>query len=76
MENANFAFGAGPRVCLGKNIALLEICKFVPEFFRRFDITLVDPKRYKLRPGWLVLQQGLDAKLTLRDPTLFMDDTD
>ncbi|CAL5867471.1 uncharacterized protein PFLUO_LOCUS1690 [Penicillium psychrofluorescens] len=76
MENANFAFGAGPRVCLGKNIALLEICKFVPEFFRRFDIKLVDPKRYKLLPGWLVLQQGLDAKLTLRDPTLLMKDVE
>lgn len=76
MENANFVFGAGPRVCLGKNIALLEICKFVPEFFRRFNITLVDPKRYKLLPGWLVLQQGLDVKLTLRDPTLFVGDTD
>jgi cytochrome P450 len=67
MENANFAFGAGSRVCLGKNIALLEISKLVPEFLRRFEVTLVDPARYKLRPGWLVLQEGLDATLQMRD---------
>lgn len=69
MENLNFTFGGGPRVCLGKNIAMLEISKFVPELFRRFEITLVDPKRYKLRPGWLVLQNGLDVMLTKRAPS-------
>ncbi|TVY91777.1 Cytochrome P450 monooxygenase [Lachnellula willkommii] len=68
MENLSFAFGGGPRVCLGRNIAMLEISKFVPEFFRRMEITLVDPKRYKLIPGWLVLQTGLDVTLRRRDP--------
>jgi cytochrome P450 len=63
MENLNFAFGGGPRVCLGKNIALLEISKLVPELFRRYDLTIVDPSRYKLLPGWLVLQKGLDVQL-------------
>ncbi|KAH8802544.1 cytochrome P450 oxidoreductase [Xylogone sp. PMI_703] len=68
MENLSFAFGGGPPICLGKNIAMLEISKFIPEFFRRFDITLVDPTRYKLIPGWLVLQDGLDVILNRRDP--------
>jgi cytochrome P450 len=68
MENLNFAFGGGPRVCIGKNIAMLEICKVVPEFFRRFTIQMVDSGRYYLRPGWLVLQEGLDVFLKLRDP--------
>ena len=69
MENLSFAFGGGPRVCLGRNIAMLEISKFIPEFFRRMEITLVDPKRYKLVPGWLVLQTGLDVTLKRRDQT-------
>ncbi|KAL4802975.1 pisatin demethylase [Aspergillus unguis] len=67
MENAIFTFGAGSRICLGKNIALLEINKMVPELFRRFELELVDPKRYTLRPGWLVLQEGLDVRLKRRD---------
>jgi cytochrome P450 len=67
MEHANFAFGGGPRVCVGKNIALLEINKFVPELFRRFELHMVDPARYKLLPGWLVLQDGLDVTLKRRD---------
>jgi cytochrome P450 len=72
MENAIFTFGAGSRICLGKNIALLEITKVVPELLRRFEISLVDPKRYILRPGWLVLQEGLDVKLKMRDQSVFI----
>jgi cytochrome P450 len=66
MENVFFTFGGGPRVCIGKNIALLEISKFVPEIFRRFEIEIVDPMRYRKRPGWLVVQQGLDVILKER----------
>lgn len=67
MVNLNFAFGGGSRVCIGKNIALLEITKFIPEFFRRFDVTLVDPARYQSHPVWLVPQSGLDVVIKVRD---------
>lgn len=67
MENASFAFGGGPRVCVGRNIALLEINKLIPELFRRFELHLVDKERYSLKPGWLVLQQGLVVKFKRRD---------
>lgn len=63
MDQSSFAFGGGSRVCLGKNIALLEISKLVPELFRRYEVEIVDPSRYKLVPGWLVLQTGLDVTL-------------
>lgn len=72
MENSIFTFGAGSRICLGKNIALLEINKMVPELLRRFELELVDPRRYTLRPGWLVLQEGLDVRLKMRDQSVFM----
>lgn len=67
MENSNFAFGGGPRICLGKNIALLEISKVVPELIRRYEVKMVDPASYKLQPGWLVLQYGLDALVKTRN---------
>ncbi|KAJ5540493.1 cytochrome P450 [Penicillium frequentans] len=66
MDNSFFTFGGGPRVCIGKNIAMLEINKFVPEIFRRFEVEIVDPNRYHRLPGWLVVQKGLDVVLKER----------
>lgn len=68
MENASLTFGGGPPVCIGKNIALLEVNKFIPELFRRFQLTLAHPEKYHLVPGWLVLQHGLYVKLSPREP--------
>jgi len=69
METLNFWFGAGPRVCIGKNIAMLELTKFIPEFFRRFEVTITDPSRYTHHNigGWVCPQKGLDAQIKLRD---------
>jgi cytochrome P450 len=38
MENSIFAFGAGSRTCIGKNISLLEMYKLVPAILRRFEV--------------------------------------
>ncbi|VTT64825.1 unnamed protein product [Fusarium fujikuroi] len=38
MENYMFAFGAGSRTCIGKNISLLEMYKMVPAFLRRYEL--------------------------------------
>lgn len=46
---------------------MLELSKLIPEFFRTFEVTLVDPKRYQDHCVWLVVQSGLDVKLKLRD---------
>ncbi|KAH7199160.1 pisatin demethylase [Fusarium oxysporum] len=43
-ENLNiggsFAFGAGSRSCIGKNISILEMSKAIPQIVRNFDIEI------------------------------------
>ena len=73
MDSLLFTFGAGSRSCVGKNIAMLEMCKFVPELFRRFEMLLVDPNRYQIRSTWLVFQSGLDVKMRWRFPGSLLD---
>lgn len=34
----SFAFGGGSRSCIGKNISLLEMSKFIPYFAQHFDL--------------------------------------
>jgi cytochrome P450 len=44
-------FGAGFRVCLGKDVAIMELYKVLPEIVRRFDIEVVDPGRHIITGG-------------------------
>ncbi|CAK7208760.1 hypothetical protein SCUCBS95973_000211 [Sporothrix curviconia] len=60
METLLLTFGGGKRACIGKNIAMLEITKFVPELLRRLDMKLIDPSHYRVKSTWLAVQSGLD----------------
>lgn len=71
MEGSFFAFGAGTRVCIGRNIAFLELSKVIPELFRRFEMSIVDPTRWKIVPGWVVPQRGLDVRVRYWDQRVF-----
>ncbi|KXJ84892.1 cytochrome P450 [Microdochium bolleyi] len=44
MNGLMFQFGMRSRTCIGKNISLLEIYKFVPSLLRRFEIEFKDPR--------------------------------
>lgn len=39
MKSTDFTFGAGPRICLGRNISLLESYKFIATVFNVFDVS-------------------------------------
>ena len=40
MNATMFQFGAGRRTCIGRNISLLEVYKFIPSFLRKFEVSL------------------------------------
>ncbi|GGB12926.1 cytochrome P450 [Puia dinghuensis] len=40
--NAFYPFGAGPRMCIGNNFAMAEMCLFLQAFFTRFTIAATD----------------------------------
>ncbi|KAK4164391.1 putative cytochrome P450 pisatin demethylase-like protein [Cladorrhinum sp. PSN259] len=68
-EKHIIGFGDGPRICMGKNIALSEIYKLVPELIRSFDFELADPNK-----EWTVTNSGfnkasdVNVKIKAREP--------
>ncbi|KAG8626743.1 hypothetical protein KVT40_005688 [Elsinoe batatas] len=42
MERYFFAFGGGQRLCIGKNISMIEMSKLIPYFFDEFEVSLAD----------------------------------
>ena len=59
MERNWLAFGAGPRVCLGKNISLLEMYKVIPQIVNKFDIKILDDSGkggYSWKTQWFTKQ--------------------
>jgi cytochrome P450 len=56
-----YLFGAGPRMCIGNNFAMAEMCFFVHRFFNQFTVTATNqiPKKIPLltlRPNAVLLK--------------------
>jgi len=66
MEARSFVFGMGPRMCLGKDIALMELYKLIPEFVRRFDMELVNAGGHFVTGG-VAYNQDFTVKLSTRE---------
>ncbi len=67
MRRHDFTFGQGTRVCLGKNISLIEIYKVIPSLLLRFKIRLAEPdKEWSLKNSFFVFQTGLNCMLEKR----------
>ncbi|EDU41835.1 CypX Cytochrome P450 [Pyrenophora tritici-repentis] len=66
LEAAQFTFGAGPRVCLGKEVAMLEMHKLLPEIIRRFDMEVKHPGKYIVNGG-VAYNVGFLVNMTTRN---------
>ncbi|GGM74458.1 cytochrome P450 [Dactylosporangium sucinum] len=62
--HARFAylpFGAGPRICLGNQVGLLQLVLAVATLVRDYDITVADADAVVMRPEALLVPAGLRA---------------
>lgn len=52
-------FGMGSRNCIGKNLATVEMFKFISQFFRRFDASLANTNRpWVTKTQWFSFQRN------------------
>lgn len=66
MEKSYMPFGAGSRMCLGRNLSMIEMRKVVPQLLREFDISIVGDKEWKVNNHWFTWQQMPACTLTRR----------
>lgn len=67
MTNSDLTFGGGSRICIGRNIALLEVYKVLATLVSRYEISLADPNReFVIISTWFPRQSGLICKLRKR----------
>ncbi|KAI0890857.1 cytochrome P450 [Annulohypoxylon nitens] len=65
MERYMFQFGGGAHVCIGRNLALLEINKVIPRLLRDFEFELAYPGReLRAKATFFVVQEGLEVYIS------------
>ncbi|KAF3770258.1 cytochrome P450 [Cryphonectria parasitica EP155] len=65
MERYMFQFGGGSHLCIGRNLALLEINKVCPRLLRDFDFELLHPGReLEAHATFFVVQSGLEVYIS------------
>lgn len=61
-DTPNLQFGGGSHVCIGRNLALLEINKVIPRLIRDYRFELAHPDReLKAFATFFVVQEGLEV---------------
>ncbi|KAK6217840.1 hypothetical protein LQW54_003128 [Pestalotiopsis sp. IQ-011] len=68
MDRFMFQFGGGAHVCIGRNLAILEINKVLPRLLRDFNFELVHPNQpLKAHASFFVVQEGLEVYIERKD---------
>ncbi|USW56079.1 Putative cytochrome P450 [Septoria linicola] len=59
--------GDGARACIGKNLALVEVHKFVAQILHNFDLDFVNPaKPWRMHSQWFANQYDMHMKIKSR----------
>lgn len=67
MNAADLTFGGGSRICIGRNLALLEVYKVFATLVSRYEILPADPKsEFVTISTWFPRQSGLVCNLKKR----------
>ncbi|KAK0649763.1 cytochrome P450 [Cercophora newfieldiana] len=66
-NTAHLTFGGGSRICLGRNLSLMEVWKVVPTLIATFDIALENPNEvWWTCSRWFCRNRGLSCRLRRR----------
>jgi benzoate 4-monooxygenase len=61
-------FSYGPRACVGRNVATMELVKVLSNVLKRYHFELIDPNRETvLREGFLLKPTELSVRMTKRE---------
>ncbi|KXT12738.1 hypothetical protein AC579_8915 [Pseudocercospora musae] len=70
MQRYMFQFGGGAHLCIGKNLALLEMNKTLPLLFRDYEFQLLRPQEeLKYHSTFFVVHEGLEVRISKRTKT-------
>jgi cytochrome P450 len=67
-------FSYGSRVCIGKNISIVETVKLFPVLIRQFDIEWASEElEWRVETYWFAKQHGLKCRIRSRDVPTTLD---
>ena len=62
-----YQFGHGARTCIGKNISIMEMGKFIPQILQTFDIEWASENEdWKTNAAWFWKQTDMDVRFKIR----------
>ena len=66
LEKSFIPFSVGPRSCVGRNLASMELLKFMATLFFRYEFELADPNQTHLRTSEGFLRKPLESHIKIR----------